>query len=102
MVAAVSVNLQEGGNVGGRYCGICQFRLASSPIQYDKVRHTTTSCVLLSAMTINVHYNEIYLQHVFHNLLVHILISYRSSYVLATILNRYLVGYNHGSMKTIE
>ena len=44
---------------------------------------------LLSPVTINARYNEIYLQYAFYNLLVHILISYHSSYVLVTVV------YNH-------
>ena len=69
------------------FCSIPQFRLASTPIQYDKVRHTSSSCVLLSLVTINSHYNEIYLQYVFYNLLVYIHISYHLSYVLVMVLN---------------
>ena len=38
-------------------------------------RDTSGSCVLLSPVTINALYNEIYLQYVYHNLLVHILLS---------------------------
>ena len=67
-------------------CSIPRFRLTSTPIQYGKVRHTSSSCVLLSLVTINVRYNEIYLQYVFYNLLIHILISYHLSYVLVTVL----------------
>ena len=50
------------------------------------MRHTFGSCVLLSPVTINVHSNEIYLQNIYCNLLVHILLSYHSSYVLVTLL----------------
>ena len=42
-------------------------------------------------MTINVHNYEIYLQYVFYNLLVHILISYHSSYVLVMVLYNFLL-----------
>ena len=58
----------------------------NTPIQYDKVQLTSSSCVLLSPVTVNVHYNEIYLQYVFYNLFIHILISYHLSYVLVTVL----------------
>ena len=37
-------------------------------------------------MTINVHNDDIYLQYVFYYLLVHIIISYHSSYVLVMVL----------------
>ena len=70
----------------GGTCSIPPFRLASSPIQYDKVRHTSSSCVLLPPVTINARYNKIYLQYIFYNFLVQILISYHSSYVLVTVL----------------
>ena len=72
-----------------RYCSISQFRLASTPIQYDKMQHTFGSCVLVSPVTINVRYDEIYLLYVYYNLLLNILLSYHSSYVLVTVLYRY-------------
>ena len=57
------------------------------PTQYDKVRHTSGSCVLFSPVTINARYNVfIYLQYVFYNVLVHILFSYHLSYVLVMVL----------------
>ena len=60
----------------------------------------------------NVRYNEIYLQYVNYNLLVHILLSYHLSYVLVTVLYtrilftqgkvivkiRYLTTYCHNSV----
>ena len=45
----------------------------------------------LSPVTINVCYDEIHLQYVFHNLLVHIIISYQSSFVLVTVLYIYIL-----------
>ena len=68
------------------HCSIPQFRLTSTPTQYDKVQLTSSTCVVLSLVTINVCDSEIYLQYVFYNLLVHILISSQSFYVLVTVL----------------
>ena len=67
-------------------CSIPQFRLASTPTQYGKVQHTSSSCVLLSPVTMNVRYDEIYLHYFFYNLLVHIIISNHSFYELVAVL----------------